>query len=272
MTTPVPDAAIERLREVMRRLRDPQHGCPWDLQQDFASIAPYTIEEAYEVAEAIASGQPGAIRDELGDLLFQVVFHSQLAAERGWFDFSAVAQGIADKLERRHPHVFGAAEVRDSAQQSVAWEIAKARERDAQGQPGALQGVALALPALQRAAKLGRRAGRVGFDWQRASDVRAKVLEELGEVDEVLDADAGPPVQHGRRERVTEELGDLLFAVANWARHLDVDPEDALRAANRKFEQRFARMEQLAQARGEAGQVRDAASWEALWQEVKSGA
>ncbi len=272
MTPPVPVAAIERLREVMRRLREPQHGCPWDLQQDFASIAPYTIEEAYEVAEAIASGEPDAIRDELGDLLFQVVFHSQLAEERGWFDFSVVAQGIADKLERRHPHVFGAAAVRDSAQQSVAWEIAKARERDAQGQPGALQGVALALPALLRAAKLGRRAGRVGFDWQTASDVRSKVLEELAEVDEAVSAPGEPREQDRRQERVTEELGDLLFAVANWARHLDVDPEEALRRANRKFEQRFARMEQLAQGRGEAGQARDAAAWERLWQEVKSGA
>jgi MazG family protein len=259
--------AVERLLEVMRRLRDPAGGCPWDREQDFASIAPYTIEEAYEVAEAIASGAPSAIRDELGDLLFQVVFHARMAEERGWFRFEDVAAGIATKLERRHPHVFGPLEQRDAASQSVAWEAQKADERAAAGQHGALAGVALALPALQRAAKLGKRAARLGFDWDRAAAVRDKVIEELGELDAALQAGTGPTATG--TDAATEELGDLLFALANWSRHLCIDPEEALRRANRKFERRFERMEQLAASRGSSLAGLDAAAWDALWNEAK---
>lgn len=267
MTDPAaaPPAGIQRLLDVMRRLRDPVAGCPWDREQDFASIAPYTIEEAYEVAEAIAAGRPDAIRDELGDLLFQVVFHARLAQERGWFDFDAVATSIAGKLERRHPHVFGAATQRDAASQSLAWEAQKAEERAAAGEGGALAGVALALPALQRAAKLGRRAARVGFDWSVPAAVRDKVVEELGELDEALAAATAGATP----DAAAEELGDLLFALANWARHLEVDPEEALRRANRKFERRFARVERLAAARGLALPQLDPQAWDRLWNEAK---
>jgi len=260
-----PSAGVQRLLEVMRRLRDPVAGCPWDREQDFASIAPYTIEEAYEVAEAIASGRPDAIRDELGDLLFQVVFHSRLAQERGWFDFDAVASAIAGKLERRHPHVFGSATQRDAGSQSVAWEAHKAQERAAAGEGGALAGVALALPALQRAAKLGRRAARVGFDWSQPAAVRDKVVEELGEIDDALAATRSGATP----DAVAEELGDLLFSIANWARHLGLDPEEALRRANRKFERRFAALEGLAEARGLALEQLDAQAWDRLWNEAK---
>jgi MazG family protein len=260
-----PERALLGLLEVMARLRDPTSGCPWDLAQDFASIAPFTLEEAFEVADAIQRGEPAAIRDELGDLLFQVVFHARLGEERGWFDFAAVADGIADKLRRRHPHVFAGARRADAAQQGVEWERIKAAERGAAGERGTLEGIARALPALSRAAKLGRRAGRVGFDWPDAAGVRDKVREELAEVDEVLATAASP-------ERRAEELGDLLFAVANWGRHLGVDAEQALREANQKFERRFAAMEALARARGLQLEALSAADWEALWAEAKRGA
>ena len=254
--------AIVRLLEVMRRLRDPKGGCPWDLEQDFASIAPYTIEEAYEVAEAIARGEPRALESELGDLLFQVVFHAQLGAEKKWFDFASVADAICDKLTERHPHVFADARIANTADLNRAWEEHKARERAARGeQPSELDDVPLALPALARAAKLGKRAGRVGFDWPDASGVRAKIDEELAEIDE-LDASA--------TERRAEELGDLLFAAANWARHLGVSPEEALRLANAKFERRFRAMERLALSRGLSLANLDAGAWDALWEEVKS--
>ncbi|HTU65609.1 MAG TPA: nucleoside triphosphate pyrophosphohydrolase [Steroidobacteraceae bacterium] len=260
--------AIARLLGIMRRLRAPEGGCPWDLQQDFASIAPYTIEEAYEVAEAIARGEPAALEAELGDLLFQVVFHAQLGAEKQWFDFASVADAISNKLTERHPHVFGDAKIGSGAELNRAWEEQKARERAARGDetnagapPSELADVPLALPALSRAAKLGKRAGRVGFDWPDASGVRAKIAEELGEVDEVASGDAA---------RRAEELGDLLFATANWSRHLGVDPEEALRLANAKFEQRFRAMESLARARGQALKSLDAAAWDALWNEVKA--
>jgi MazG family protein len=255
--------AIARLLEVMRRLRAPD-GCPWDREQDFASIAPYTIEEAYEVAEAIARGEPRALEGELGDLLFQVVFHAQMGAERGWFDFASVANAIAAKLTARHPHVFADAKVADAAAQTIAWEEHKARERaalvDASGNtPSELADVPLALPSLARASKLGKRAGRVGFDWPDASGVRGKIDEELRETDEAPDA-----------ARRAEEIGDLLFAVANWSRHLEIDPEEALRLANAKFERRFRAMEALASERGIALKTLDAAGWDALWNEVKS--
>lgn len=259
-------AALARLLEIMRRLRDPRDGCPWDREQTFATIAPFTIEEAYEVADAIGRDEPDEIRSELGDLLFQVVFHARLAEERSWFDFAGIANAISDKLEARHPHVFAGARIDSTAEQNRAWEEHKARERAARGDGGAaseLADVPLALPALARAAKLGKRAGRVGFDWPDADGVRSKISEELLETDEVARGDA---------TRRAEELGDLLFAVANWSRHLGVDPEEALRRANEKFEHRFRAMERLARERGLQLSGLDAAAWDALWNDVKSGA
>lgn len=265
-------AAIAALIELMARLRDPQGGCPWDREQTFRTIAPYTIEEAYEVADAVERGEPEKLCDELGDLLFQVVFHARMAEEQGWFDFAAVACGIREKLIRRHPHVFEDASLAaDASQLSRVWEEQKARERAAAaGQSSdadhsALADVPRALPALTRAAKLGRRAARVGFDWERASQVRDKVLEEVREIEEALAAESGV----GGSDKVAEELGDLLFAVANWSLHLKIDPEEALRTANAKFERRFRRMEALAAARGTALQALDAAQWDALWRQAK---
>jgi len=253
--------SLTRLLDIMRRLRDPASGCPWDREQSFASIAPYTIEEAYEVAEAIARGEPHALEAELGDLLFQVVFHAQMGAERQWFDFSSVADSIADKLTARHPHVFADARIDSAAEQNRAWEEHKARERAARAPGGSseLADVPLALPALSRAAKLGKRAGRVGFDWPDARGVRAKIDEELREIDEAATT-----------ARRAEELGDFLFAAANWARHLEVDPEEALRLANAKFERRFRAMEELAASRQTALGNLTPAAWDELWNEVKS--
>jgi MazG family protein len=254
---------IDELLALMARLRDPQRGCPWDRAQDFASIAPFTIEEAYEVAEAIDRNDAGQLRAELGDLLFQVVFHAQLGAERGWFDFAAVTAGIHDKLLRRHPHVFAAeaAQASGAAELSAAWEAHKAAERAAGGATGALADVPLALPALARAAKLTRRAARVGFDWPDEAAVRPKIAEELRETEQAVAA--GDPAA------IEEELGDALFALVNWARQLQVDPEQALRRANRKFERRFAGMEQLIAERAlEPGKL-SAAAWDELWNEVK---
>jgi MazG family protein len=255
------ERSLSALLALMARLRDPKHGCPWDLEQSFASIAPYTIEEAYEVADAIERDDREDLRDELGDLLFQVVFHARMAEERGWFDFAAVADAIHEKLVRRHPHVFAGAPL--AAHDLVrVWEEQKAQERAAaaKSDPGVLADVPRALPALTRAAKLGRRAARVGFDWTQPSEVRAKVLEELGELDAALTHDP---------ERAVEELGDLLFAVVNWSRHLELDAEGALRAANVKFEARFAAMETLARARQLKLEGLSAAEWDALWRAVK---
>jgi ATP diphosphatase len=251
--------AISRLLEVMRRLRAPEGGCPWDREQDFASIAPYTIEESYEVADAIARGEPGDIESELGDLLFQVVFHAQMGQERGWFDFASVADAISMKLTERHPHVFGDAQKGSTAELNRAWEDHKARDRAARGgeSHSELADVPLALPALARAAKLGKRAGRVGFDWPDATGVRDKIEEELREV------------ASARNEERAGELGDLLFAVANWSRHLGTDPEEALRLANAKFERRFRAMEKLARQRSLRLASLDPAAWDALWNEVK---
>jgi ATP diphosphatase len=218
--------SLERLVTIMRRLRDPQLGCEWDREQSFASIAPYTIEEAYEVADAIERNDVKALADELGDLQLQVVFHAQMAAEAGLFTLEDVLSGISDKLERRHPHIFG------NAERSPGWEELKAVERKTSDDHSALAGVALALPALERAVKLQRRAARVGFDWPDARGPRAKVIEELDELDAETDAD-----------RQQEELGDLLFAVVNLARHLKIEPETALRKANAKFEKRFRSIE-----------------------------
>jgi len=217
---------LERLVSIMRRLRDPERGCEWDREQTFATIAPYTIEEAYEVADAIAREDMDGLADELGDLQLQVVFHAQMAEELGQFTLEDVIGRICDKLERRHPHIFG------DASHSPDWEELKAAERKKSPDDSALAGVALALPSLERAAKLQRRAARVGFDWPDKSGPRAKIDEELAELDAESD-----------HQRMLEELGDLLFAVANLARHLNIEPEAALREANRKFEQRFRMIE-----------------------------
>jgi ATP diphosphatase len=230
----VEGAPLDRLLTVMARLRDPETGCPWDVEQTFATIAPYTIEEAYEVADACERGDMAALKDELGDLLLQVVFHSRMAEETGLFAFDDVADGIADKLIRRHPHVFSDAP-RDSGH--AQWEVIKAAERATSDDKSALAGVALPLPALMRAEKLQKRASRVGFDWPDADGPRAKIAEELAEVEAAADHDA--------RE---DEIGDLIFAVVNFARHLKIDPEIALRRANAKFEKRFRKVEELADA------------------------
>jgi ATP diphosphatase len=220
---------VERLREIMRRLRDPDRGCEWDTVQSFETIAPYTIEEAYEVADAIARRDMPALADELGDLQLQVVFHAQMAEEAGLFTFDDVIERICDKMERRHPHIFG--DVEHGGHH--LWEAIKAEERAVDADKSALAGVALALPALERAAKLQRRAARVGFDWPDVSGPRAKIDEELAE----LEAETA-------HDRKLDELGDLLFAVVNLARHLNIEPETALREANRKFEHRFRAIEQ----------------------------
>jgi nucleoside triphosphate diphosphatase len=258
---------LEALLALMRALRDPLHGCPWDREQTFQTIAPFTIEEAYELADAIERGEPERMRDELGDLLFQVVFQARLAEEQGQFDFAAVARGIGEKLVRRHPHVFGAAPERaglDMAALHAAWEAHKAQERTAAGRGGTLADVPLALPALSRAAKLGRRASRVGFDWPDSAGVRAKIDEELAEIDAALQ-DPGAAA-----EPVAGELGDLLFTVAQFARRLRVDPEQALRAATLKFERRFERMEQAAAARGWRLAELSADQWDTLWNAAKA--
>ncbi|MEO0388291.1 MAG: nucleoside triphosphate pyrophosphohydrolase [Pseudomonadota bacterium] len=251
---------LPRLLEVMRRLRDPETGCPWDRVQTFDSIAPYTIEEAYEVADAIARGDMADLKGELGDLLLQVVYHAEIADEAGHFDFHAVADSIADKMVARHPHVFGD-ESRDKTptQQTRDWEAIKAAER---GTAGALDGVALGLPALTRALKLQNRAARVGFDWPETGDVLAKLTEEAAEV---VDAkDSRDP------DALAEEVGDLLFVLANLARHLDVDPEAALRKANAKFTRRFAAIEAALAADGRRPEDSDLAEMDRLWEAAKA--
>ncbi len=257
--------AIERLLEIMVRLRDPVSGCPWDLQQDFRSIAPHTLEEAYEVADAIERCDLQSLRDELGDLLFQVAFHAQLASERRAFAFDDVVDAICAKLTRRHPHVFAGVPVADAAEQSRVWEALKARERKAQGQgTGALAGIPLALPALSRARKLGRRAAEAGFDWPDASGPRAKIDEELAELDQVVD--------EGRNAgRLEAELGDLLFSVVNLARHLDTDPETALRRANERFERRYAHLENALATRGIEPATASPELLDQLWVAAKAG-
>ena len=251
---------IDRLLQVMARLRDPERGCPWDREQDFRTIAPYTIEEAYEVADAIERSDMGALKDELGDLLLQVVFHARMAEEAGDFAFDDVAAAIADKMLRRHPHVFGDVEIASVAAQNEAWEAHKATERQASGAAeSVLDGVARALPALLRAAKISRRAARIGFDWPDARAVIPKLAEEIVELEAELDQGADPAM-------VEEEMGDLLFAAANLARKLDIEPETALRRATAKFERRFRQVEALAAERGIG---RDLDALEALWQEVK---
>jgi MazG family protein len=259
-----PDRPIDRLLAIMARLRDPERGCPWDKEQNFATIAPYTIEEAYEVADAIERHDLAALKDELGDLLFQVIFHARMAEEEGHFGFDDVAIAIADKMVRRHPHVFGDAEtaprIATSAAQNAAWEAHKAKEREARGEAASvLDGVALAFPALLRAAKISHRAAQIGFDWPEAADVIDKIEEEIEEIADAID--------DGERAAVEEEVGDLLFAAANLARKLDIEPETALRRATAKFERRFRRVEVLAKERGIG---RDLDELEELWEEVKA--
>lgn len=251
---------IDRLMTIMARLRDPDGGCPWDLEQDFSTIAPYTIEEAYEVADAIERNNLDDLRDELGDLLFQVAFHSRLAQEIGAFNFDDVTKGLCDKMTRRHPHVFGDTTVDGVAAQTIAWEKQKADERQASA-TGVLDGVPRSLPALSRAAKLGKRAASVGFEWPDISGARAKVNEELAELDVEIEA--------GELDAAQRELGDLLFAVVNLARYLDFDPEQALQSANNRFTSRFEHLEKslATQTRNPADATLE--ELEELWQAAK---
>lgn len=256
------EAAMERLLAIMARLRAPDGGCPWDLEQDFNTIAPYTIEEAYEVADAIARNDMADLKAELGDLLFQVVFHSQMAKEAGHFNFADVANAISDKMLRRHPHVFGEAEERDAASQTQAWEAQKAAERSEKGKDNSvLADLPLALPALLRALKLTKRAARIGFDWPNALRVLDKFEEEALELREAIAADD--------TANIKEEIGDLLFVCANLARKLDVDPEEALRAANTKFERRFRGVERALERAGKAPGEATLDEMEALWEAEK---
>ena len=253
---------LDRLRAIMARLRDPVTGCPWDVAQDFATIAPYTIEEAYEVADAIERQAWDELKGELGDLLFQSVFHARMAEEAGLFDLDDVATAIADKMIARHPHVFGDESNAKSADQQVAdWETVKAAERAAKAKGGVLDDVALGLPALMRAEKLQKRAARVGFDWPDIAMVIDKIAEEARELAE---ARASLP-----QDKIAEEMGDLLFVMANLARHLKVDPEDALRRANAKFTRRFAFIEAELAKRGKRPDDSDLAEMDALWDSAK---
>jgi nucleoside triphosphate diphosphatase len=263
--TDAPD--LPRLLDIMARLRDPDHGCPWDREQSFASIAPYTIEEAYEVAEACERADSAALKDELGDLLFQVVFHARMAEEAGLFAFNDVAGTIADKMVRRHPHVFGDAAIATAAAQTTAWEEHKAAERRAKAAASdvpesALDGVGVALPALARAEKLQRRAARVGFDWPDLPPILAKIEEEIAELRHEIDTGAD-------QARIVDEVGDLLFAVVNLARRLDADSEQALRGTCRKFERRFRRVEALLAAAGTSTEQASLDEMEAQWRKAK---
>jgi len=252
---------IERLRAIMARLRDRQRGCPWDIQQTFATIAPYTIEEAYEVADAIARNNLGDLRDELGDLLFQVVFHSQMAQEQCAFNFDDVANAIANKMEHRHPHVFGSATIEDAAAQTVAWEEQKRRERSERGS-GVLDEVPVGLPALTRANKLGKRAAQVGFEWPDVLGALDKVEEEFGELRaEIRDG--------ATREAIAGEIGDLLFSLVNICRYLQIDPEGSLRRTNSKFEKRFRYIEERLRERGTSPDQSTLEEMDALWDEAK---
>ena len=256
------EAELRRLLDIMAALRDPETGCPWDKTQTFDTIAPYTIEEAYEVADAIALRDFNALPDELGDLLFQIVYYARMAEEAGQFAFADIARSINDKMVRRHPHVFGDAAARDAAAQTAAWEAQKSAERSARSDPGALAGVPTGLPALTRAVKLTNRAARVGFDWPDANQVLAKLDEEIRELRAELQA-ADPA-------RLTDEVGDLLFVLANLARKLNLDPETCLRHANDKFSRRFNAMERTIEAEGKSLSEMKLDEMEAAWQQVKA--
>lgn len=253
------EGGIERLLYIMQRLRDPQTGCPWDIEQTFATIAPYTIEEAYEVADAIERGAMGELKSELGDLLLQTVYHTAIGAEQGLFDFHSVADAISDKMVARHPHVFGD-ENRDKSaeQQTKDWEALKAKERADQSQTRVLDGVALGLPALLRAVKLQKRAARVGFDWPQTQQVLDKLHEEIAELAEAE-----------TQEHKHEEFGDMLFVMANLARHMGIDPEQSLRDANQKFTRRFNAVEAKLADMGKSPSQSDLTEMDALWDQVK---
>jgi len=253
---------IDRLIAIMARLRDPDGGCAWDLEQSFATIAPYTVEEAYEVADAIERGDMDDLRDELGDLLFQVVFHARMAEEAGDFSFDDVARAISDKMLRRHPHVFGEAGHRTATEQTVAWEEIKAGERASKQKAGVLDDVPAGLPGMTRAVKLTKRAARVGFDWPSTDEVLEKLHEELDELKVEIAA--------GDQAKAREELGDLLFVMANLARKLDVEPEDAIRAANAKFARRFAFIEAELKKDGRTPDQSDLAEMDGLWDAAKA--
>jgi nucleoside triphosphate diphosphatase len=270
-----PSSDIARLIDIMAALRTPGSGCPWDLEQNFATIAPYTIEEAYEVADAISRGDLDDLKDELGDLLLQVVFHARMAQEQGAFAFPDVVQAITEKLIRRHPHVFGDRQGLNTGEVNVQWDAIKAQERaakaDAGGPPapgtisrrdGALSGVSAGLPALMRALKLQQKAGKVGFDWNDPKAVLAKIREEADEIEAELGS--------GKRREIEAEIGDLMFAVVNLARHLDVDSETALRATNLKFERRFASIEDALAKRGKTPSDATLDEMDALWNAAKA--
>ena len=257
-----PEGGLPRLLEIMRRLRDRKTGCPWDIEQDFNTIAPYTIEEAYEVADAIERRDWAELEGELGDLLLQTVYHTQMGEEAGLFTFDSVTRAISDKMVARHPHVFGD-ESRDKSaeQQTLDWEKIKAAERAGKAQKGTLEGVAMGLPALMRAVKLQKRAARVGFDWPSTDQVLDKIIEEATELTEARNTLT--------QNEITEEFGDLLFVMANLARHLEVDPEEALRGANAKFTRRFAHIESELLARGKTPAQSDLEEMDELWNEAK---
>ncbi len=258
------ESRINQLLEIMQTLRDPKKGCPWDLQQDFASIVPHTLEEAYEVADTIEQGELDALPDELGDLLFQIVFYAQIASEQGRFDFTDVVASICDKLIRRHPHVFADTAVEDVASQTRLWEQLKKQERgDVRSESSLLDGVLNALPALTRAEKIQRKAAHAGFDWDATEEVVEKVEEELTELQDVLKTEANSP------ERIEEEFGDLLFSMVNLSRHLNVDSEGALRRATRKFESRFRSIEVQLHKQGESVENSSREQLERQWQLVK---
>ncbi|MCK0094320.1 nucleoside triphosphate pyrophosphohydrolase [Yoonia sp. F2084L] len=257
-----PYGGMPRLLEIMRRLRDPDTGCPWDIEQDFDTIAPYTIEEAYEVADAIARSDWDDLEGELGDLLLQTVYHTQMGTEAGHFSFDSVVRAISDKMVARHPHVFGDESRDKSAEQQTAdWEKIKAAERAGKEQTRTLDGVAVGLPALTRAVKLQKRAARVGFDWPDTGHVIDKIIEEAGELVEARETMT--------QTQVEDEFGDLLFVVANLARHLDIDPEAALRGTNAKFTRRFAAVEDALKVKGKSPADSDLAEMDALWDQVK---
>ncbi len=263
---------IDALLQIMARLRDPQTGCPWDVQQDFASIAPYTVEEAYEVADAIDRNDLAALKDELGDLLLQVVFHARMAEEGGHFAFGDVVNAICDKMVRRHPHVFGDEAVADAAAQTVAWEEHKRREREnaADADRSALAGIARGLPEWQRATKLQKRAANVGFDWPGPEPVIAKLHEEIEEVREEFAALEKQPDSRAVRDRLEDEIGDVLFVCVNLARHAKVDFGSAMRRANAKFERRFRRMEALAAEQGVDLSSKPLEAQDAFWDQAKA--
>ena len=255
--------AIDELLAIMARLRDPNQGCPWDVEQTFQTIAPYTIEEAYEVADAIERNDPRQLCDELGDLLLQVVFHAQMAREAGLFEFEDAVRAISGKLRRRHPHVFGMDKIASAQEQTRAWESHKARERSAtESSASVLDDIPIAFPALMRAAKLGRRAASVGFDWPDWRGARDKIDEELHELDQARDSGQPP-------ERIAAEIGDLLFAVVNLSRHFGVDPEAALKACNARFSRRFRHIEEQVRASGQSLTDLDLAALDALWNQAK---